>query len=123
MSKTVLAVGNCAYDHAGIEQAISGRFDAKVIRAADLETALETLRGTAVDLVLVNRRLHADSSDGLGVIRRIKAAPQLAATPVMLLSNYPEYQQSAVAAGAEPGFGKAELDSPQTEEKLRRFLA
>ncbi len=123
MSKTVLAVGNCAYDHAGIERAITERFDAKVIRAADLEATLETLRATAVDLVLVNRRLHVDSSDGLEVIRRIKADPQLAGIPVMLLSNYPEYQQSAVTAGAEPGFGKAELDLPQTEEKLRRFLA
>jgi DNA-binding response OmpR family regulator len=88
MMRTVLAVGNCAYDHADIERAISGRFDAKVIRAPDLEKVLETLRSAPVDLVLVNRRLHADSSDGLEVIRRIKA----------------------------------ELDLPQTEEKLRRFL-
>ncbi len=40
----------------------------------------------------------------------------------MLLSNFPQYQEAAVAAGAEPGFGKAELDRPETLERLRRFL-
>jgi hypothetical protein len=40
----------------------------------------------------------------------------------MLVSNYPEYQQQAIAAGCEPGFGKAELSAPATLDKLARFL-
>ena len=43
--------------------------------------------------------------------------------PVMLVTNYPEHQQQAIAAGAEPGFGKAELASPATLAKLAKFLA
>jgi len=66
--------------------------------------------------------LDFDHSDGLEIVRRLKADPQWAAVPVMLVSNYPEYQQQAIAAGAEPGFGKAELTSPATLEKLAKFL-
>jgi hypothetical protein len=40
----------------------------------------------------------------------------------MLVTNYPEHQQEAVAAGAEPGFGKAELGQLATRDKLSRFL-
>ncbi|HYW80014.1 MAG TPA: response regulator, partial [Thermoguttaceae bacterium] len=74
------------------------------------------------DLVLVNRRIEDDNSDGLAVIEQIKADPHLAETPVMMLSNYAEAQAAALAAGAEPGFGKAELGHPATVEKLGRFL-
>ena len=40
----------------------------------------------------------------------------------MLVTDYPEYQRAAVKAGAEAGFGKSELQTPQTREKLKRFL-
>ncbi len=80
------------------------------------------LREDHFGLVLVNRKLAVDSSEGVALIERMKADPQLANMPVMLLSNYPEAQRAAVAAGAEPGFGKAELAGPQTFEKLARFL-
>ncbi len=71
---------------------------------------------------MVNRKLDIDYTDGLEIIRQIKADPQLAAVPCMLVTNYAEHQQAAVAAGAEPGFGKLELGSPETRAKLARFL-
>ena len=40
----------------------------------------------------------------------------------MLVSNYPEWQQAAIAAGALPGFGKAELNRAETREKLAAVL-
>jgi hypothetical protein len=40
----------------------------------------------------------------------------------MLISNYEEHQAAAVAAGAQPGFGKLSLNSPQTLERLGKFL-
>lgn len=122
MTKTVLDVGNCSVDYADIERMIRRHFDAEVIQAASLEEVLKTLRRVPVALVLVNRRLHADTRDGMEVIRQIKGAPDLAETPVMLVTNYPEYQHEAVAAGAAYGFGKAELTHTETREKLRRFL-
>ncbi|MHC4398463.1 MAG: response regulator [Planctomycetota bacterium] len=122
MTKKVLGVGNCSHDHGNIEKLILANFNAEVVAASLREEALELLRGGRFDLVLVNRRLAADSSKGVELIERMKADPELAPTPVMLLSNYPEAQEAAVAAGAEPGFGKAELDRSQTFEKLARFL-
>ena len=80
------------------------------------------LRGDRYDLVLVNRKLADDSSDGVDLVKQVKTDPQLADTPVMLVSNFPEAQEAAVTAGAEPGFGKAQLDRPDTVEKLARFL-
>ena len=47
----------------------------------------------------------------------------LAALPVMLVSNYPDAQQEAQAAGAVPGFGKAQVSSPETLDLLRTYLA
>ena len=122
ITKRVLNVGNCSYDHGMIEELILAHFDAEVAAASSPDEALRMLREGRFDLALVNRKLLADWSEGVELIERIKADPQLAAIPVMLLSNYPWAQRAAAAAGAEPGFGKAELDRPETVEKLARFL-
>ena len=74
------------------------------------------------DLVLVNRKLDVDYSDGLEIIKQIKADPELAKVPTMLVTNYPENQAEAVAEGAEPGFGKLSLDADETRANLARFL-
>jgi CheY-like chemotaxis protein len=123
MTKRVLDVGNCVPDHAAIRGLVERNFDAKVVQADDLASALAELQKQPVDLVLVNRKLDLDYSDGLTIVRHLKADPQWSATPVMLITNYPEYQAEAVTAGAEPGFGKQELRTTETLEKLRRFLA
>ncbi len=121
--KIVLDVGQCNPDHAAIRRLVEGQFGAKVIRADSADEALAALRASAIDLVLINRKLDLDYSDGLDIIRQMKADPQLESIPVMLVSNYPEYQVQAVAAGAEAGFGKAELAQPSTQQRLAKFLA
>ena len=50
---------------------------------------MASLRAGEFDLVLVNRVLDADGSSGLDLIRAIKADPDLANVPVMLVSNSP----------------------------------
>jgi CheY-like chemotaxis protein len=120
--KRLLDVGQCAADHGAIAHLIRRLVEADVAEADGLDDALAQLRAASFDLVLVNRRLDADASDGLEVIRHIKADPQLASIPVMLVSNYAEYQQQAVAAGAEMGFGKAELAAASTRKRLEEFL-
>jgi len=122
MSKRLLDVGQCVPDHAAIQWLVERQFGAEVVGADDLKQTLDALGQSSFDLVLVNRKLDIDHSDGLEIVRRIKTDPQWAAVPVMLVTNYPEYQQQAVASGAEPGFGKAELSSPATLERLARFL-
>ena len=99
-----------------------GQFGAEVVPAETADDALAALEHEKFDLVMVNRKLDADYSDGIEIIRRIKADPKLSATPCMLVTNYPEHQQAAVAAGAEPGFGKLAYHQPETHEQLAKFL-
>jgi CheY-like chemotaxis protein len=122
MSKRVLSVGQCSVDHAAISKLIQGQFGAEIVTADSAAEALATLGKSKFDLVMVNRKLDADYSDGLEIIRAIKADPKLSSTPCMLVTNYPEHQQAAVAAGAERGFGKQGYHLPETHERLARFL-
>ena len=121
-TRSVLSVGNCSYDHGNIESLIRANFDARVTPAASADEAIAMLAADRYDLVLINRILLDDRSEGVRLVERIKADPRMADVSVMLLSNYPDAQAAAVAAGAEPGFGKAELGRPETVEKLGRFL-
>jgi two-component system chemotaxis response regulator CheY len=122
MSKKVLSIGNCRYDHGRLASLLGEHFHAEVVYARHADEALEKLHAQPFDLVLVNRILHRDGQPGLEIIRRLKAEPKLAATPVMLLSNFADYQQQALAAGAEPGFGKEQFDDPELIEELRPYL-
>jgi len=122
MTKRILDVGNCAFDHGNVRQMLARHFDAEVEQAHGAEDALKRLREGAFDLVLANRKFDRDGGDGIELIRQIAGNDRLGKMPVLLLSNYPQYQQQAVAAGAAPGFGKAELDSQSTVNLLRAAL-
>ena len=122
MTKRVLDVGNCAADHDSILRLVEGNFDAEVVQAHGPQDALAELRGGGIDLVLVNRKLDHDDSDGLEIIKQIKQDPTLSRTPCMLITNFAEHQRIAVQAGAEQGFGKMEYDSEETHDRLRKFL-
>jgi CheY-like chemotaxis protein len=117
MKKRVLDVGNCGPDHAAIKR-LMGRFGAEVVQADGAADALAAIRAGGIDLVLVNRKLDMDYSDGIEVIRQIKADPEFAGTPVMLITNYPEHQDAAEQLGALRGFGKLEYDKPETQERI-----
>ena len=122
MSKRVLDVGQCSFDHAAIARLITNHFDAEVEQADSGKQTLNALRKETFDLVLVNRKLDADYSDGLDIIRQIKSDPAISSTPCMLVTNYEDHQQQAIAVGAEPGFGKMQYGEPQTLERLKTFL-
>lgn len=122
MPKRVLSVGQCGPDNGAIRQMIEGNFDAQVSTTDHQEDTLAALRAQDVDLVLINRKLDIDYSDGLTIIEAIKNDPELADVPVMLITNYPEHQQLAQAKGAEPGFGKTMLRHPETQELLAKYL-
>ena len=111
ISANVLDVGQCAPDHHGIKSLIEQHFDAQVDAADGIGAALNLMRRQQYDLVLVNRVIFNDGQDGLELIRIAKREEMT--TPVMLISNYSDAQSEAVAAGAVPGFGKANLHTPQ----------
>jgi CheY-like chemotaxis protein len=123
MTKQVLDVGNCGPDHATLSAALMKHFAVEVFQADQALDALEILRRETIDLVLVNRKLDIDYSDGIEVIKQIKAEPDLAKIPVMLITNHDEYQQAALAAGADYGFGKLALHDAKTLERLSKFLS
>lgn len=122
MPKRILDVGNCQPDHAAIKSLLTDHFDCEVVQAHGADDALSELKSAPYDLVLVNRKLDRDYSDGLNVIREIKADAEVAGVPCMLITNYPEHQDAAVAAGAVRGFGKLELRRPETVGQLRSAL-
>jgi two-component system chemotaxis response regulator CheY len=120
----VLNVGQCGFDHRSITTYLADRFGARVESADSLDDAHQALRRGRFDLVLVNRVLDLDGSSGLELIQTLKEDPQesLNAIPVMLVSDYPEAQRMAVELGAEPGFGKSEMQSPATFDRLKVLL-
>jgi CheY-like chemotaxis protein len=123
MPKRVLDVGQCGPDHATIRAYLTRNFDCEVVQSHSADDALAQLKNGTFDLVLVNRKLDADYSDGTDVIRQLKAEPKTASVPVMLVTNYPEHQDAAIAAGAIRGFGKLEFDKSETRERLTAVLS
>jgi two-component system, chemotaxis family, chemotaxis protein CheY len=122
MPKRVLDVGNCSMDHGMVRAILERQYRAEVVQAHGPDDALELLRQGKFDLVLVNRKLDADYSDGLEIIKTIKADAKLASVPCMLITNYADHQDAAIAAGAERGFGKKELAAPETHARLKAIL-
>lgn len=120
--KTVLSVGQCRPDQAAITHYLSSSFDIRILTADLRQTALELLQKQPVDLVLVNRILDADGGDGLEIIREIVRTQSTHGAAVMLVSNFPEWQDLAVAEGAHRGFGKAQLNRPETRKILAQVL-
>ncbi len=120
--KRILDVGNCAPDHAAITQFFTQHFECEVVQVDRADDALTALRGGEFDLVVVNRKLDVDYSDGIEVIQQIKADPSNQSVPVMLITNFAEHQDAAEAIGAVRGFGKLEYDKPETLERVRAAL-
>ncbi|MCP4190484.1 MAG: response regulator transcription factor [Planctomycetaceae bacterium] len=123
MAKKVLDVGNCVPDHDAIRRLIMSHFDAEVAQAHGLDDALQALRQGSFDLILINRKLDRDSSEGMIVLEAIKADTELASTPIMLVTNFEDHQQLAVQAGAVAGFGKLALQESSTIDKLAEWLS
>lgn len=121
MPARVLDVGNCDFDHGAVRGMLERHFDVAVDRVMFVPEAEARLRSARYDLVLVNRRIFADDSPGLDLVRWMKAGGA-AETPVMLVSNFDWAQKEAVAAGALPGFGKGELGAAETIRRLERLL-
>ena len=122
MQLKVLDVGNCSPDHAAICKLLTTNFDAQVLKANNAFETFKILSSEPIQLVLVNRKLDEDYSDGIEIIKQMKADSKLAAIPVMLVTNYEEHQLQAMELGAMRGFGKLSLNSVDTSDRLRQIL-
>ncbi|MEW4455292.1 response regulator [Bremerella sp. JC817] len=122
MPKQVLDVGSCGYDHGSLRNLIERNFDAKVLQSHGPKDTLRMLREQTFALVIINRKLDRDHSDGMDILLDIKSDEKLQDIPVMMLSNYEDAQAAAEEAGAVPGFGKRDLGKETTLNKLTPYL-
>jgi hypothetical protein len=121
MSKRILLVGHCGVDGPRLQQEIASRLkSAEAVRINSMDDLQEACAEGA-DLLLVNREpLGFSPLMGVDVIRELhEAYPDQKA---ILVSDHADAQQEAVKAGALPGFGKADIDSPKFTDMLRRAL-
>ena len=121
MTKKVLSVGQCNADNARINQLIKDNYAAEIELVDTHDEAIQVASQKQFDLILINRLLDTTGTSGLEVIRELQSANEQP-TATMLVSNYEDAQNEAVAAGAVAGFGKAALADPATVELLDKYL-
>lgn len=123
MPKRVALIGHCGPDSSYLRLAVQRAAPDIQVVAVDESSELERLIEQGVDLLLFNRTLDwgFDEQEGAALIRRLRQVhPDL---KMMLVSNYPEAQSEAQAAGALPGFGKRELGTPKVTQLIREALS
>ena len=120
VSYTVVLVGHCGPDSWALKSAVGSAIPGAKIESANRQRELEEVVARA-DLLLVNRQLDGafDVDTGAELIRAVRASQ---GPKAMLISNYPEAQAEAEAAGALPGFGKTEMYAAETKRRLRAAL-
>lgn len=115
----VALVGHCGPDQWALRSAVGSALPGAEFVSINDEQTLQSSLG-ALDLALVNRVLDGrfPSESGIELIGRFasKAQPRPA---LLLISNFPDAQRDAEAAGAAPGFGKADANTETARSRLR----
>ncbi|HVT89967.1 MAG TPA: hypothetical protein VHD56_14025 [Tepidisphaeraceae bacterium] len=122
MVRKVVLVGHCGADTSYLRIAVSGAATDISVLSVDDESELKKEITGGASLLLINRQLDYGFStyEGIELISKLRADhPNL---KTMLISNYPEAQAAAIAAGALPGFGKRQIGTPQVKEMIRAAL-
>jgi len=117
----VVLVGHCGFDSGPLGRlAQSIAPDAKVVGVNKHKHLADVAHPQA--LWLVNRALDGrfDAADGIDLIGQHAGADT--APRQILVSNFPESQAAAEAAGALPGFGKNDVGRPDLAQRLRDTL-
>ncbi len=83
----------------GVRRLLSVHFNAAVVEAADVETALALYDSEKPDLVLLD--LNLEGTGGLEMLRRLCAASQDARVIVFTMHSEPVYALRAMRAGAK----------------------
>ena len=125
IKQTVISVGQCGYDNSRIRSLIRSIDSTVEIKETDShQETMEVLASLGeAALVLVNRVFDMNGSSGMDLIGQLKSKDSgFANIPVMLVSNYEKSQAEAIANGAIQGFGKSELQSVETRQKIVSVL-
>src|SRR5258706_6321147 len=121
--KKVVLVGHCGADSSYLRIAVASAGTAVSAVCIEDDEQLTVAMENGAELVLINRIIDwgFEEQEGVALISRLRRThPNL---KTMLVSNYADAQQAAVAAGALPGFGKREIGTPKVKEVLRNALA
>ena len=100
-----------------VERALPGANVVSVNDGGELDQTLDR-----VNLLLVNRVLDGrfDTESGIELIR--SCAGRAGCPPVILISNHDDAQAEAEAAGASPGFGKADSNNEEAALRVREAV-
>ena len=98
-------------------------FEAEVVQAHSTPRRSAQLRDGTFDLVLVNRKLDADGSDGLEIIERSRPTRKLAGVPVMLVTQLSRASGAGRRRRRRAGFRQGRARTrPRRASGWRRFL-
>ena len=121
MPHRILLVGHCGVDGPRLQQEIQTILQPCEVVRVNEEGKLRSACEEGADLLLVNREpLGFSPLMGVDVIRQLHE--EYPDQKAILVSDHADAQQEAAAAGALPGFGKADIDSPKFAETLRSAL-
>ena len=122
----VLLVGHCGFDSGGLQRAVRGAAPGARVEGVNSRKALEAKLDDA-SLLLVNRHLDGafgvpmgENGDGVELVRELASTD--GAPACIVISNFPEAQEAAEAAGALPGFGKRDVRAESTARSIRSAL-
>jgi DNA-binding NarL/FixJ family response regulator len=121
MPTRILLVGHCGVDGPRLQREIASQLgSAEALRINSMDD-LEEACAKGADLLLVNREPVGFSPlMGVDLIRQLHE--EYPDQKAILVSDHADAQQEAAAAGALPGFGKADIGSPKFTETIRSAL-
>ena len=93
-----------------------------VLLAVDGVDGLDKARTQGIDMILLD--IMMPSLNGLDMLRKLKAIPELAKTPVVVLTNLlgAEYAQQALAAGALRYICKSDYSPKEIADMVFKLL-
>jgi hypothetical protein len=119
----VLLVGHCGPDSTYLRMTVRHAEPQARILLADDDEAVQAALNGEVSLMLINRELGYGFQNDQGVALIKWVHENYPRIPTMLVSNYPEAQKDAEAAGAIPGFGKRDIGTQRVTTLLRNALS
>jgi DNA-binding NarL/FixJ family response regulator len=117
----VVLVGHCGVDGPRLQSEIGGALKGTDVTRVNSDADLQRACREGADLLLINREpLGFESGAGVDLIKRVRS--EYPNQKMMLVSDYPDAQQEAIAAGALEGFGKRDIGSPKLVETVKQAL-
>ena len=122
MSIRVLVVDDSAVVRQVITALLSQDPQVSVAAAADPIIAMEKMKRARPDVIILD--LQMPRMDGLELCRRIRAAPKVASTPVILVTSLdkPEEKLEGLEAGADAYISKASFDQETLLGTIRQLI-